>query len=118
MIEVFVALVFALLLVPVAVLYVFERMDRAGKEPLADSDRTVVFDGTVVPMGGHVVALVGRGPAEPDPPVDAVRCTAESRLVAALIAGELDRSEYQDRMAELAATDAMTRPVRLPPESS
>jgi hypothetical protein len=37
------------------------------------------------------------------------------RLVAALIAGELDRAGYHERMAELAAT---TRPVRLPPEPS
>ena len=99
----FVALVFGLLLVSFALLYVFGRMDRAGTGPLAGSDHTVVSDGTVVPTGGHVVALVDRGPAEPDLPVDSERCIAESRLVAALIAGDLDRSEYQEGMAELAA---------------
>ena len=113
-----VVLAFALLFLLVVVLYVLERMERAGEAPLADSDRALVFDGTVVPVGGHVGALVDRGPAEPDPPVDAGRCIAESRLVTALIAGEVDRSEYQERMAELAANDAVTRPVRPPSRPS
>jgi hypothetical protein len=115
-IEMFVALAFALLLIPLALLYVFERMARAGKGPLADLDSSVVFGGTIVPVGGHMVALVDPGPADPVRAADAEQGSAESRLVAALIAGELDRSQYRERMAELAATDAVTRPVRLPPE--
>ena len=104
------------MLVPLALLYVLERMARNGKGPLADADRMVVFDGTVVPVGGHVVALVDPGPAVQVGSADAERCAAESRLVAALIAGELDRARYHERMAELAAMDDTTRPVRLPPE--
>jgi hypothetical protein len=83
------AFTFALLLVPFGMLYVFER------------------------MAGHIVALIDPGPADPVHPVDTERCAAESRLVAALIAGDLDRPGYRERMAELAAT---TGPVRLPPE--
>jgi hypothetical protein len=115
-IEMFVALAFALLLVTLAVLFVVERVARAGNGTLAEPDRTVVFDGTMVPVGGRMVALVDPGPADPVPAQDTEQCAAESRLVAALIAGELDRSQYQERMAELAATDAVVRPVRLPPE--
>jgi hypothetical protein len=113
-----VALAFALLLVPLAVLFVFERTGRAGEEPSAEPDGKVVFEGTVVPVGGHVVALVDPWRTAPANPSDNESCAVESRLVAALIGGELDRSQYQEQMAELAAADAVMRPVRLPREPS
>jgi hypothetical protein len=111
-IDMFVVLAFALLLVPLATLFVFERMARSGKGPLAEPDRMILLDGAMVPIAAPVLAL-----ASPDPvrPADAEQCAAESRLVAALLAGELDRTEYRERMAELAASDAAIRPVRLPP---
>src|SRR5215212_9809375 len=108
-IEMFVALAFALLLVPLAVLYVCEWMARAGRGPLADPDRLIVLDCTIVPMVG-VMALADPGTTAPAQPLDAERCAAESRLVAALIAGDLDRAGYREGMAELAAADAATHP--------
>src|SRR5688572_5261477 len=106
----FVVLAFALLLVPLATLFVFERMARAGKGPLAEPDRMILLDGAMVPLATPVVALPSSAR-----PADAEQCAAESRLVAALFAGKLDRAEYRERMAELAASDAAIRPVRLPP---
>jgi hypothetical protein len=114
----FVALAFALLLFPLAVLFVLERMSRAGKGPLAGADGRVVYDGTIVPVGGHVVALVDPWRTALANPIDNESCLAESRLAAALIAGELDRAQYQEQMADLAAADAVIRPVRLPREPS
>jgi len=105
----FVALAFALLLVPLAALYVCEWMARAGKGPLAEPGRMIMLDCAIVPMAGTVVAFV-----EPEP-VDADHCADEGRLVAALIAGELDQARYRDRMAELAAADAVAHPLRQPP---
>jgi len=113
-----VVLALALLLVPFALLFVFERMGRAGSGPLAEPHGTVVFSGTVVPVGGHVVPLVDPWRTTPTKPTDSESCAAEGRLVAALIAGELDRAQYQEQMAELAAADAIIRPVRLPREPS
>jgi hypothetical protein len=115
-IEMYTGLVLALLLAPLALVYVFEQMAKAGKGPLAEPDRMIVLDGTITPAPAPVAALVDLGPAAAAHPLDAERCAAESRLVAALIAGELDRVGYQERMAELAAQDAAVRPVRLPPE--
>lgn len=109
----YVVLALVLLLVPFAALYVFERLARAGEGPLADPDRMIVLDGTIVPV--PIAALVGAPTPEPVNLNDDEACVAESRIVAALIAGELDRTQYQERMAELAATDAAIHPVRLPP---
>jgi hypothetical protein len=115
MIEMYVVLAFALLLVPFGALYVFERLAHAGKGPLAEPDRMIVLDGTIVPAATSAVALIDAGSPEPAKPIDDEACAAESRLVAALIAGELDRTQYRERMADLAASDATVRPVRLPP---
>ena len=95
----FVALALALFAVPFTALYVCERLARAGKGPLAEPDRMLVLDGAVV-----------AAPVEEQPSSD------EGRLVAALIAGDLDRARYRERMAELAARDAAIRPVPMPPE--
>lgn len=113
-----VVLALALLLVPLAILFVFERTGPTGKEPRAEPDGKVAFGGTVVPMGGHVGALVDPWPAASPHPADTESCAAERRLVAALIAGELDRTRYQEQMAKFAAADAVIRPVRLPREPS
>ena len=109
----YLALAFALLLVPFEALYVFERMAKAGKGPLAQPSRMAVLDGTIVaaPVTGSVVGL----PAPPEPG-DTEGCAAETRLVAALVAGRLSQADYQTRMAELAAKEADVRPVRLPPD--
>jgi hypothetical protein len=117
LIEMFVAVALVLLLVPLAALYVFERMACSGRGPLAESDRAVVLDGFIVPMAGYV-PLLGPAAATPDPSLDAERCATESRIVASLMAGDLDCAKYQQRMAALAALDATTRSVRVPPEPS
>jgi hypothetical protein len=117
LIEMFVALALILLLVPLAAVYVFERMARSGKGPLADPDRTVVLDGFIVPMAGFV-PLLGPAAPPPDSSLDAERCAIESRIVASLMTGDLDHAKYQQRMAALAELDATTRPVRVPPEPS
>jgi hypothetical protein len=110
----FVALAIVLLLAPLAVLYVVERMARAGKGPLAEPDRMSVLDGTIVPVGGFV-PLFYPGPASADDTLDSERCATEGRIVADLLAGRLEPAQYQRRMAALAALDATTRPV--PPEA-
>ena len=111
----FVALAIVLLLVPLAVLYVVDRMAQAGKGPLAEPDRMTVLDGTIVPMGG-LVALLDPGPPSADRSLDTDRCATESRIVADLMTGTLDPAQYQLRMAALATLDATTRPVQVPPE--
>jgi hypothetical protein len=110
----FVALALALFLIPFALLFVFERMARAGKEPLTEPDRVTVLDGVVVPIGGYV-PLIHPGPPLTDS-LGAERCATESRIVADRMAGALDPVQYQQKMAALAALDATTRPLRLPPE--
>ena len=114
----YVVLAFVLLLVPFAALYVFERLARAGKGPLADPGRMIVLDGTIIPVPTPVLTLVDVPTPETVKLKDNEACVAESRIVAALLAGELDRTQYQERMADLAATDAAIRPVRLPPAGS
>jgi hypothetical protein len=111
----FAVLAIVLLLTPLAVLYVVERMARAGKGPLAEPDRMTVLDGAIVPMGGFV-PLLDPGPPSGDRSLDTERCATESRIVADLIAGTLEPGQYQLRMAALAELDATTRPVHVPPE--
>jgi hypothetical protein len=116
MIEMYIVLAMVLLLLPLGALYVFERMARAGKGPLADPDRMVVLDGTIIPVP-PAVAPGDAWKREPLRLIDDDACVAESRLVTSLIAGELDRGQYQERMADLAAADAVVRPVRVPPDA-
>ena len=113
----YVVLAMVLLLLPLGALYVFERMARAGKGPLADPDRMVVLDGTIIPVPAQVVAPDDAWKRDPLRLIDDEACAAESCLVTALIAGALDRAQYRERMADLAAADAAIRPVRLPPEA-
>jgi hypothetical protein len=117
MIEMYIVLTIVLLLAPLGALYVFERMARAGKGPLADPDRMVVLDGTIIPAPAPVVAPDHAWQREPPRLIDDEACAAESCLVTALITGELDPAQYQERMADLAAADAVIRPVRLPPDA-
>jgi hypothetical protein len=125
MIEMYVVLAFVLMLVPFCALYVFERLARAGKGRLAEPDRMIVLDGTIIPTPepaptpapASAVALVDAAPTDPTEPIDGEACAAECRLVAALMAGDLSRTDYRERMADLAASDATIRPVRLPPAS-
>jgi hypothetical protein len=127
----YVVLAFVLMLIPLGALYVLERLAAAGKGPLADPGGMVVLDGTILPMPMPmpmpmpvpVPGLVHAVPPDdgwkrPSEVIDDEACTAESRLVAALISGELDRAQYQERMADLAVTDSAIRPVRLPPTGS
>ena len=123
MIEMYVVLALVLMLVPLAALYVLERLARAGKGPLADPGGMVVLDGTILPVPMpvpvppfvHAVASDDDWRRKPLELVDDESCAAESRLVAALISGELDRAQYQERMADLAVADSSVHPVRLPP---
>jgi hypothetical protein len=116
-IEMYIVLAIVLLLAPLGALYVLERMARAGKGPLADPDRVVVLDGTIIPVPAPVGAPDDAWKREPLGLIDDEACAAESCLVTSLIAGELDRAQYQERMADLAAADAAIRPVRLPPDA-
>jgi hypothetical protein len=117
MIEMFVVLAFVLLLVPFAALYVIEWLARAGKGPLVDPDRMIVLDAGLVPVPLPALPAVASddGPRQPRTPIDDEACDAESRIVAALLAGDLDPGRYRERMADLAAADAAVHPVRLPP---
>jgi hypothetical protein len=123
MIEMYVVLALVLMLIPLGALYLLERLAAAGKGPLANPGEMVVLDGTIlpVPMPVPVPSLVHAVASDDDwkrkPPklVDDESCAAESRLVAALISGELDRAQYQERMADLAAADSAVHPVRLAP---
>jgi len=122
MIEMYVVLALVLMLIPLGALYLLERLAAAGKGPLANPGEMVVLDGTIfpVPMPVPAPALVHAVASDvwkrkPPKLVDDESCAAESRLVAALISGELDRPQYQERMADLAAADSSVHPVRLPP---
>jgi hypothetical protein len=114
----YVVLAFALMLIPLGALFVLERMAATGKGPLANSDGMVLLDGTILPVLAPVATPVCLpvDPPMPEPePIDDEACATESRLVAALIAGELNREQYRERMADLATSDAAVHPVRLPP---
>lgn len=112
----YVVLAFALLLIPMGTLFLLERLARDGKGPLADPARMILLDGTIVPALAPFAPPFAAGMPEAVRPVDDDEaCSAESRLVAALLGGDLNRAEYQERMADLAASDAAVNPVRLPP---
>ena len=117
MIEMYIVLALVLLLLPLGALYLFERMARAGKGPLADPDRMVVLDGTIIPVPAPAVAPDDAWKREPLRLINDEACAAESCVVTALFAVELDRAQYHERMADLAAADAAIRPVRLPPDA-
>jgi hypothetical protein len=61
------------------------------------------------PLAAPVIALTTE---------ETARCEAEGLLARRLVAGEIDRTAYHDAMAELAASDARSRPLHVPGDSS